>query len=177
MNIRLKRSRPFLYVQIIFIIFSVLGMGDEPVKPSNLECREYNTLSDPTRNINHDGPAVDEEFYCDKTASPFSLTSPDWVDAGWYRFAGPGGHRMPEKSPGLSKCGGYVTGWLEGTHPRGVGQTIETRVCFHYDRMDCYHSAEAKVTNCGEYFVYYLPNYPKNCPSRYCATHESLPDA
>ena len=35
---------------------------------------------------------------------------------------------------------------------------------------DCYTSTEGKMTNCGEYFVYYLENTPWKCELRYCAT-------
>ena len=76
---------------------------------------------------------------------------------------------------GYDHCGTNWTGWLRGPHPATPGVTIEGAT-FCFDSIDkngsgknCNKPTLGKVTHCGEYFVYYLPDV-KHCYMRYCAT-------
>ena len=92
-----------------------------------------------------------------------------WVGEGWYRFQEPAGTRMPETPPGHQNCGTVATGWLDGTHPTSLGDSIESKFCFNYDKTNCKEFTRGKVTNCGNFFVYFLPE-PRICKMRYCAS-------
>ena len=62
-------------------------------------------------------------------------------------------------------------GYLTGDHPNEFGETVDRDVCFMADhdvsRGDyCFRSAQIKITNCGPYFVYELPDI-SGCTYRY----------
>ena len=115
--------------------------------------------------------------YCDTTdtskLSGITLKSPGWVGPAWYRMPA-GTPRIPESSPGVYHCGTLGTGWLSGVHPTTPGATKSSvHYCFDNtgsNSTDCRWSTSGKVTNCGNYFVYYLENVPL-CNLRYCATN------
>ena len=125
------------------------------------DCLEYEILDDATRNSEHG-----KEDYCD--ASGYSYTSPDWKGPGWYRMMSPAGTKMPEVVVPSSKCGTAAPGWLNGTHPNSIGETVDRTVCFNWDGNNCRWSSAVKVKKCGGYFIYYLRT-PDNCALRYCA--------
>ena len=144
------------------------------------ECTRYTLLTDDTRSILYgDGTSKGSrvqgsKWYCDTTdTSKFhtslSLKSPGWVGPAWYRMPA-GTPRIPESSPGASRCGTYYTGWLSGVHPTTSGASSDVKYCFTYGSNDCEWFNQGKVTNCGNYFVYYLQNTPQ-CHLRYCATN------
>ena len=112
------------------------------------------------------------KFYCDTTdTSKYNsntLKSPGWVGPAWYRMPA-GTPRIPESSPGLWHCGTGTTGWLSGVHPTTPGASSDVKYCFPWGVNDC-SSSIGKVTNCGNFFVYYLENAPY-CDARYCATY------
>ena len=113
------------------------------------------------------------KWYCDSTDNSkyysTALKSPGWVGPAWHRMPA-GTPRIPESSPGVCHCGTYYTGWLSGVHPTTPGASSNVKFCFHYSSNDCWKSTQGKVTNCGNYFVYYLENTPL-CHMRYCATN------
>ena len=135
-------------------------------------------MTDDTRSILHgDGTykgskVQGSKHYCDTTDkskySSTTLKSPGWVGPAWYRMPA-GTPRIPESSPGYIHCGTYGTGWLSGVHPTSPGARSNVKFCFDYGSNDCGYSNQGKVTNCGNYFVYYLENTPR-CNLRYCAT-------
>ena len=133
-------------------------------------CNSYNNLTH-HRNIGHGKKDDSGKYYNDKLRH--SHVSPDWQGAGWYRFTGPSGYRMPTKTPGVKHCGTLSTGWLKGNHPKIPGQTVNAKVCFHSYSNECAKFVDVEVTNCDEYFVYYLPD-TRNGYYRYCATNESI---
>ena len=117
-------------------------------------------MDDATRNSEHG-----HENYCDDSDT---YTSPDWKGPGWYRMMSPAGTKMPEVAVPNQKCGTFATGWLNGTHPNLLGETVDRTVCFNWVGNDCNYSSSVKVKNCGGYFLYYLPKVPL-CHLRYCA--------
>ena len=136
-------------------------------------------LTDDTRSILYgDGTPKGSKvqgsnYYCDSTDTSkyysSTLKSPGWVGPAWYRMPA-GTPRIPESSPGLYHCGTGSTGWLSGVHPTTPGASSNVKFCFQSSSNDCSWSTQGKVTNCGNYFVYYLENAPI-CRLRYCATN------
>jgi hypothetical protein len=72
------------------------------------------------------------------------------------------------------KCGSKAAGWLNGQHPTSIGQSQDAEFCFHYGTNTCTKSAIGKVTNCGNFFVYNLPDTP-DCSLRYCTDSTTSP--
>ena len=77
---------------------------------------------------------------------------------GWHSFDKVIGGAMPEKCPPIYKCGTNAPGWLKGSHPENVGQTVSRTVCFHFSNNCCRWQNTVEVTNCGDIYVYHLPN-------------------
>jgi len=128
------------------------------------ECAAYKIFDDETRFINYDG----KKTYCDNTG--YLKQSPDWYGEGWYKFAA--GKILPSKPPGKGKCGTVKPGWLfmSGV-PSRAGDTAVIDVCFDevtFVKDFCSLKYQGRVTNCGDYLVYFLPQAPR-CNYRYCA--------
>ena len=126
-------------------------------------------LNDTTRKTSHKGQ-VNGKWQCDSVdESKYTsqrIRSPDWKGEAWYRISMPAGSRIPEQAPSTDSCGG-ASGWLSGTHPTELLESVEAKFCFN----ECsFLSNKGKITNCGEYFVYYLEDTP-SCNRRYCATN------
>jgi len=129
-------------------------------------CDNYITLTDATRNVRHRGPP----FYCDRINDN---PSPDWKGSNWYRFTSDAGVMMPELPPGRRRCGTGLPGWLQGIHPKVINQPKEAKVCFQSGTGDeCAYSQNIEVTNCGDFYVYYLPEVPF-CYTRYCGADQA----
>jgi len=109
----------------------------------------------------HDVGFCDYEYYQDE--DDCDPTSPDWVVdesiANWYKFDD--NSRMHETNTDWPACGGFYVIRLNGIHPTEIGQ--------HYAQFidDSDRTYEGMMTNCGEFFVYHLPDSRPN--SRYCS--------
>ncbi|MCA9720524.1 MAG: DUF4215 domain-containing protein, partial [Myxococcales bacterium] len=124
----------------------------------NAQCMQpYNSFNLALRHVNNaNGPVG-----CDSAANN------DWLGAGWYRFTGGAGAKMPESPPATYRCGTHATGWLNGAHP-AVNEGVAARtVCFHWNGNQCYWSAPIQVVNCDGFYLYSLP-VPPACSLRYC---------
>ena len=122
----------------------------------------YKVLNDATRNVQ-----VPNKWHCDDSEG--GSPSPDWHGPNWYRFEYPAGKRMPQHVVDKRHCGTLASGWLNGTHPTNIGQSVDRIVCFHWSSNTCYEQSLIKIRNCGHFFLYYLPNVPA-CNNRYCGT-------
>ena len=75
-------------------------------------------------------------------------------------------------------CGTQGAGWVNGTNPTGLGETVDAEVCFDLTGGPCLSKQNIKIKNCATYYVYYLPDVPF-CKQRYCsifdATQSPLP--
>lgn len=80
---------------------------------------------------------------------------------------------MANSCPRRFQCGTIVPGWLKGELPSVQEGVVSRRVCFHQSRNCCYESTEAKVRNCGVFYVYYLNPTPY-CQLRYCGNGKSV---
>ena len=132
---------------------------DEPDPCSDME---YFPLYDGTRNVNYN----DVDNFCD--ASNHNYTSHDWHGPNWYRMFSPAGSKIPETPVAADHCNTAATGWLNGAHPTILDETVNRTVCFNYSENTCPYENEIKIRNCGDYFLYYLPEVP-GCYARYCS--------
>ena len=104
--------------------------------------------------------------YCDD--SSYWYTSPDWKGPGWYKMDEAIGTQIPEEVVVPYKCGTYVTGYLNGTHPSTVGELKDVNVCFNWVGNSCYRNNIIQVANCGDFYLYNLVT-PPVCYLRYCS--------
>ena len=98
---------------------------------------------------------------CDK---PGSYQSADWQGPSWYRMQQPAGTMMIETEYQKRHCDTYRPGYLVGGHPVVTGQRVNRTVSFHWGQ-----DKDIEVTNCGNYYVYNLPEV-YGCTVRYCST-------
>jgi hypothetical protein len=52
-------------------------------------------------------------------------------------------------------------------HPTETDESKDVDFCFHWNNNICSPKKRGKVTNCGEFFVYFLKHVPQHY--RYCA--------
>ena len=131
-------------------------------------CLDYFLLSDPERNKNH---GYDGIGLCDYSGD-YPYPSPDWQGPRWYKalLYGPTSEpsKIPEDIVYGNHCNALAAGWLNGTHPTVIGQTVQREVCFSYGPNDIlFLSTDIYIRNCGEYFLYHLVDV-EACSSRYC---------
>ena len=141
-------------------------------------CLNYFLLYDPSRNKNY---GLDHNYglglcdYSNPDGYPvYPYPSIDWQGSGWYKalLYGPTSEpsKITEDIVYGNHCNAQAAGWLNGTHPTLIGQTVQREVCFSYgnDPNDiCALSTDIYIRNCGEYFLYNLVNV-EACSSRYC---------
>ena len=117
------------------------------------ECYTYTVNSDATRNSAYNSSTS----YCDQ--NEFSV--PKWV-----RFMDLAGTQLASSNPGTGRCGSQYPGYLIDTHPVRTGEKKTASVCYNY-YGGCNWQSSISITNCGDYFVYYLSASP-SCSARYC---------
>jgi len=124
-------------------------------------CSSYTTINDPLRNIAQIGSSGP----CDN--KPLFNAS---GDGAWIRFVGSGGTIIALSSPGVNHCGGYSTGWFNGTLPTTLGTMANGSVCFSSDIFKCFVSYQSSVIYCtGSFYIYFL-RPTSFCNARYCTT-------
>ena len=74
---------------------------------------------------------------------------------------------MATSPPGFRVCGTGATGWVKDPHPEEVGSSSNVTVCFQDGIDECGATMPAVVTNCDQFFSYYLQDSPW-CFRRYC---------
>ncbi len=119
------------------------------------ECLGYTELSEPDRAASfNDGPG--------------NITKCDKTEGKWHRFLDPAGTIIPLTPPTLYSCGTDAPGWMQGTLPAVEDEIVNRKGCFAWLGNNCLWSTELLVRNCGNYYVYNLPD-PPDCALRYCA--------
>ncbi len=136
------------------VVVSSVSIGSQNGAP----CISYTTINDPTRNANKTG------IYTTCDNGPLFNAS---NGGSWIRFVGTGGTIISLTSPGEYHCGGYLSGWFNGTLPTTVGTLVNGTVCFEIYPHLCWWSIRMSVINCGGFYVYFLSSVP-GCNARYC---------
>ena len=103
--------------------------------------------------------------HCDMTGHSYNQHG---FTPGWHSFSPTIGGAMPEKCTSPNYCGTLASGWLKGSHPNVIGQNTSRTVCFSYRGNCCWSQTSVEVINCGQYYIYNLPNTPE-CALAYCA--------
>jgi len=153
---------------LVLILFSVNIL--HTVFSLRAECSSwtYYTLDSAHRNVAtpEDSTPCGDNWWCTDT-SGYDNTAPDWEMGGvwgdqpsWFRVVAPAGTKLLTQPPGEKRCGTMASGWLEGSHPTEEGESAEAVAFFDFDNNPKYKSAPARITNCGEYFVYFLEEAP-----------------
>ena len=125
------------------------------------QCSDYGILNQAWRNTNFTFSKSSDRM-CDYYGFP----------SGWYRMMPPAGVRFPEYAVPQYKCGTRYPGWMDGIHPTILGEQVERKICFlHSNSNTCFWNRNIDVTNCGDYYVYYLI-YSPDCDLAYCAEIE-----
>jgi hypothetical protein len=134
---------------------SSVSIGSQNGEP----CLSYTTINDPSRSVMQTG-----SFRPCDNGSLFYASG----DGAWIRFVGSGGTIMAPSSPGKNHCGGYTTGWFNGTLPTTLGTMFNGSICFTTDAFECTVLYETSVIYCnGSFYVYFLQPV-RFCNARYC---------
>jgi len=96
------------------------------------------------------------QYRCDRSAV---RTHSDWKGAGWYRITGKAGTKLAESPVEDYHCGTIFGGWMSGGHPT-VDQGEVSRTINFKASNGTTLTNQAKVINCGTYYVYHLDNVP-----------------
>ena len=135
----------------------------------NCDDVEYFTLGE--QNRNKESPAL-YPYHSDNEEDCHQNGEDDWRGTGWYRMVEPAGTMIPESKVDQYQCGTPYSGWLAGSHPSNPGEEVSLKVCFRGLVTLCEASVDVKVRNCGDFFLYYLPDTSvigSDCLYRYCA--------
>lgn len=120
----------------------------------------HHTFTDGRRNVSYNDGGGSR--FCDRESRDL-----EWEGPGWYRFTGKAGTRMPETPPPTYSCGTQAPGWLNGTHPATNEGVVSREICFHWFDDTCRYKTTTFVVNCGNFYLYSLPEAPA-CWLTYC---------
>ena len=124
----------------------------------------YEVLDDETRNKDFSNP------YCvnqNREDCDIGYWGADWKGPNWYKIEGKAGTRIADTLVEKCHCNTDATGYIIGTHPTRVGETVERTVCFSWINDPCRLSKTIQIRNCGNYYLYYLEETIA-CNCRYC---------
>ena len=124
---------------------------------------DYAILDDSQRSSNYNNSNGFASPKCDNGAVEGDWTGGD----SWYRFQEPAGTQLADSIVPKEHCGTHATGWLNGTHPAGLGETAIQQVCFNWAGNSCWKNTDVEIKNCGGYYLYKLKAAP-GCSLKYC---------
>ena len=132
------------------------------------QCFNYRILNEAWRRVSNTATTGhdDSTSTCDHASG---LTD------GWYRYERHGtGQKMIDSCPSGTSylCGTNYPGWLQGGHPRKIGEEAERTVCIYNNGRCCVNRVNIRVINCQSYYVYYLKPFSSTlylwCNRVYC---------
>ena len=155
---------------MLLLLCTIVLLSTDRGSALKSECSSwtYYTLDSPHRNVAtpEDSHPCGDSWWCTDITG-YDNTASDWTMAGiwgdepsWFRVLPPAGTRLLSQAPGEKMCGTMASGWLKGEHPQVEGETVERIVYFDFDSNSKYDQAPVKITNCGDYFVYFLAEAP-----------------
>ena len=139
----------------LVVVFCLIFIGHVFCTSAAPECFNYSFLNETKRRYSYRGRGPG---YADGSLIP-----------GWYRFQSVGYTRMIDKCISHHRCGGSISGWLEGGHPSLAYGIVERKVCFHGFYKCCYKNRKIRVRECYGFYVYELKASPGN-GYVYCTT-------
>ena len=98
---------------------------------------------------------------------PGGVTKCDKTGDKWFRIDGAAGTKMPTAAPTIWSCGTDSPGWMNGKYPTVEDGAVDRTACFNWLGDECNWVKTIKVRNCGDFFVFKLPDPPDTC-LRYC---------
>ena len=155
MNVNRCNRSVFLYCLLLLLC---LNLGVCQTAECNNCCYDHQNISEPRRSARSVWQSG-QIALCDI-----------YIRYGWYRFTSFGGSKMPESVVPEGHCGTHDPIWLNGKHPIEEEGNVVRTVCINSFGLNngCYDHFDINVTNCGDYYVYYLkPLY--YCAAAYCA--------
>jgi cysteine-rich repeat protein len=142
------------------------GCSASCVFESSPQCEKpYGSLTSAARLATNSGMP----YYCDGLPIEEDPVAEDWQGPGWYRFDGDAGTQMAVGTVLKNRCGTQKSGWLNGDHPAIADGIVNADVCFSWDN-NCNWSKTIQVVNCGDFYLYNLPNVP-SCQGGYCGEY------
>ena len=157
----------FLLLFPIYLLDVVSARND----PGICNDINYEILDDETRNMafNYGSHECYNEnrSVCDITNH--ESQSPDWKGPNWYKVDGKAGNRIADEDVDYCHCNTDATGYINGSHPTTVGETVIRTVCFRWFSNACSYQIDIQIRNCGNYYLYHLENVESDMIYlRYC---------
>ena len=86
-----------------------------------------------------------------------------------FRISGLAGTKITDHSLFGRHCDTSSPGWIDGTHPSNLNETVSRKVCFSYGDSDVcmLPVTNMEIKNCGKFYLYNLKDVPQ-CKMRYC---------
>ena len=97
----------------------------------------FEILDDETRNKYFSDGCYGIDF-CDALSN--NDQKGDWKGPNWYKIEDKAGTRIADTLVEKCHCNTDATGYIIGTHPTRVGETVERTVCFSWIDNPCWES-------------------------------------
>ena len=147
----------------LFFLISLCLLGIDFAHAENCDDIIYEVLDDETRNKDFSNPYCVNQNREDCDVGNWG----DWKGPNWYKIEDKAGTRIADTLVEKCHCNTDATGYIIGTHPTRVGETVERTVCFNWGNNPCWSYNTIQIRNCGNYYLYYLEDVAL-CNSRYC---------
>lgn len=132
----------------------------DPYGRQEQPCHHYTMINQPGRRVGNVINKLTDSAICDRA-----------LYRRWYRFESAAGGIMPEQCVEEFHCGTHAPIWLNGRHPPTYNQPVDIEVCVSLAGECCRRRWYIRVTNCGDFFTYLLPDTP-GCYMAYCIGNE-----
>ena len=154
--------RRFLLLKSLLLLFWVNSIVCQTPACNNC-CHNYEEINEPRRSKKSVWQPGETPL-CDRS-----------ISSGWYRFTSFNGTKIPEGVVPEYRCGTHSPIWLNDRHPTKAEGNVACKACINSFGLNagCFRSFNINITNCGNYFVYYLRPLGF-CAVAYCAGKKML---